>query len=394
MMHDVLAVRPSRPMASNITNLGGATIDLQGGQYVLSQPIVIPPMYGNLHIRDGTLQASSTDFPKDRWLLEIGHVDQCNPVLPPPPDGKHDPQYSCNEFIDVTMVMFDANFVAAGGVQISRVMGTTLTHVFVTGFRHVGIFIAHGHEVMVTNAWLAECYWSNTHYCRSDLHSQSVGIRIDGMDHYITNTIVFDFAKVGVQIWQPANLLEGVHTWNGGGQGIVIGNDASHTTHSVRLLGCYLDYETLDIWDPTNVVVESTFFYFGHVTLKAGHQARINGLTLRFNHYNTQQSVVLEGNFTNIKSVSIQEEVDWAKTTLASQRLDLTNATEFAFDFSEQLLFPTIDRISYTLASSASLSNGGVSHMAHPPNGTRVTVVTSEPIDATVYMTVEQGNNY
>ncbi len=380
LLRDFLDVSPSRPMAANITNLGGATIDLQGGNYLISEPIVIPPFFGNAHIVDGTLQASP-DFPSDRWLIEIGNVDTCNPVKP---DQSHDPQCSCNEFIDLTNILLDANFAAAGGVRVSRVMGTTITEVFVTGFLQVGILISNGHEVMVTNAWLAECYWSTNQWCQQN-HSESVGIRIDGMDHYITNTIVFDFAKVGVEILQPANLLVGVHTWNGGGRGIVVGTKQS-PTHTVRLIGCYLDFQTLNIWDPTQVLIESTFFYYGYVILHSGNQSRVDSLTMRFNYYNMNQSVVLDGTFDTIKSVSIQEEVGWAKTTKSSQRLTLSNATEWTFDFGEQLLFPKIDHVMYSIASNTIISS-----MARPPNGTKVTIVTSEAIDATVYVTVEQG---
>lgn len=375
--------RPKRrPMAAGITDLGGSTIDLQGGVYLISQPIVIPPMFGNAHIIDGTLQASAV-FPPDRWLIEIGNVDTCQPILP---DGQPDQQDSCNEFIDVTGVMLDANFVAAGGVSVSRVMGTTLMNVFVTGFRKIGILVSWGHEVMISNAWLAECYWSDKTKCKGD---QSVGIRLDGMDHYISNTIVFDYARVGVEIRKAANILEGVHTWNGGGSGIVVGT-RNTTANSVRLIGCYLDYATLDIWNPTDILVESTFFYYGHAILHAGITKKVNGLTFRMNKYNTDQSIVLDGTFNSVRQVSIQEEVDWVKTTKATKSLFQANATEWNMDFKSELLFPTIDHVSYTITSS---ENFFFSHMARPPNGTSIKVITSSPVNATVHMTVEQGGN-
>lgn len=383
-----------RPMAANITNLGGITLDLQGGMYLISQPIVIPPYYGNLHIINGSFQASS-EFPPDRWLMEIGSNDDkglfCHPIIPG--TNKTDQQQSCNEFIDVTNVLLDANFRAAGGIRIAQVMGTSLTEVFVTGFLSSGISIVKGHEVMISNAWLAECYWSNAQLCRSDRHSQSIGILVDGMDHYITNTIVFDFAKVGISIRQPANLLVGVHTWNGGGRGIEL------QSHTIRLLGCYLDFETLDIWNPHDILVESTFFYFGHVVLhadEAGSEANIDGLTMRSNHYNTNQSVVLDGTFDRVQSVSIQEEVDWVKTTKAQRSLTLHNATEWTFDFSEPLLFPNIpiDSVGYSVVLLTG-NHQPVSHVAYQPKGTlNVTIAISEPVDATVYVTVEQGGNH
>ncbi len=38
---------------SGIMDLGGAVLDLHGGVYLLSAPVVIPAFYGNFHIMDG-----------------------------------------------------------------------------------------------------------------------------------------------------------------------------------------------------------------------------------------------------------------------------------------------------------------------------------------------------
>jgi hypothetical protein len=46
-----VSARAAVPMASGIANLGGATLDLAGGEYLVSRPIVIPPMVGNVRIR-------------------------------------------------------------------------------------------------------------------------------------------------------------------------------------------------------------------------------------------------------------------------------------------------------------------------------------------------------
>jgi hypothetical protein len=386
LVQDLLNVTTTQKMAAGIIDLGGATIDLEGGQYLLSNPLVIPPMYGNAHIVDGTLRASSS-FPPGRWLLEIGNANTCDPKLP---DGKFDIQYSCNEFIDASSVLLDANFVAAGGIKVERVMGTTLTNVFVTGFTTVGIQVTHGHEVMISDAWLAECYWSNKTNCQNN--PQSIGIRIEGTDHYVRDTIIFDFAKVGVEILGAANILQGVHTWNGGGVGISLGN-ATQRAGANRVIGCYLDYATLDLYDPSDVLVESTFFYYAHAVLRASKSSseeggRIDGLTMRFNHYNTNQSVVLDGTFDHVSGVSIVEEINAAKTTRATKMLFQKNATEWVFEFASELLFPTIDRVSFSLTSS---HPSFFSHMARPPQGTTVTVHTSEAVDATVYISVEQG---
>ena len=85
----------------------------------------------------GTLRAAP-GFPAERWLVEIGSA-ACAPKLP---NGKADGQGSCNEFINLSEMMFDAMHVAAGGVRVAKVMGTTLgPSVFFTGFNQVSVAI-------------------------------------------------------------------------------------------------------------------------------------------------------------------------------------------------------------------------------------------------------------
>jgi hypothetical protein len=99
----------------------------------------------------------------------------------------------------------------------------------------------------------------------------------------VCDIIVFDFAKVGVEILGAANILQGVHTWNVGGVGISLGNATAN-----QVIGCYLDYATLDLYDPSDLLVESTFFYYAHAVLHASKSSseggRIDCLTMRFNH--------------------------------------------------------------------------------------------------------------
>lgn len=63
--------RATSVMASGIRDLGGATLDLEGGLYNISAPLIVPPFYGNLHIVRGTLRASP-QFPANESLIRIG----------------------------------------------------------------------------------------------------------------------------------------------------------------------------------------------------------------------------------------------------------------------------------------------------------------------------------
>ena len=98
-----------------------------------------------MQIVRGTLRASPT-FPSDRWLVEIGS-SSCDPRLP---SGAVDVQGSCGQFINLNEMMFDASHVAAGGVSVSKTMGTTIgPSVFFTGFTTAGVQINGGHECMI-----------------------------------------------------------------------------------------------------------------------------------------------------------------------------------------------------------------------------------------------------
>jgi hypothetical protein len=157
-MQALLASRgPRHAMASNITDLGGATLDLSGGSYLISAPLVIPPLYGNAQIIGGTLRASAA-FPPERFLVEIGSAT-CVPRLP---SGQADVQGSCGQFFNLNEILFDAAHVAAGGVSVSKTMGTTIgPATFFTGFTQAGVRVNGGHEVMIQQAWFCECEWSD-----------------------------------------------------------------------------------------------------------------------------------------------------------------------------------------------------------------------------------------
>ena len=91
----------------------------------------------------------------------------------------------------------------------------------------------------------------------------------------------------------------------------------------------------------------------------------------------------------------VEDEISAEKGTVvqtrARQTLRQTNATEWAFDFSEQLLLPWIDTVMYSLAVPPGAKL--VQHAAEEPQeaqGARVVVRTAEPTTATVTVEVAQ----
>lgn len=392
-------------MAANIVDLGGATLDLRGGEYLISEPLVVPPFVGNCHFRDGTLRAAPS-FPADKWLVMVGDP-ACKPLLP---NGKADGQDSCLEFVTFTDMLFDAAHVAAGGVYIAKAMGATIgPSAFFIGFRKEGIKIDGGHEVMIVDGWLAECYWSKfsplSSYdpCSPEWKSESVGIQINGPDDYLENIIVFGFTRIGVEINGHMNVLYGVHTWNSAplppslqpGVGIQIGGpDSPFNNHNDnRLIGCYLDYNTLDLYDPSHTIVESSMFLGTHAILHAMNRtdrwgdATIEGLVMRYNTFTTGKSIVLDGSFKTTNTVVISDNIN-AKTTRARKSLTQAASTRWEFDFTDALVFPTIDQVQYSVTSD---SAAFVQHFARTPQGAKVVVETSTPVDATVVVEAAQA---
>ena len=61
---------------------------------------------------------------------------------------------------------------------------------------------------MLSEAWLAECYWSANGPCAEK--ADSIAVQINGNDHYLTDVIVFDYAHVGVEVNGAANVLQAV----------------------------------------------------------------------------------------------------------------------------------------------------------------------------------------
>jgi hypothetical protein len=456
-------------MASGIVDLGGATIDLEGGQYLISDPIYIPPLYGNLNILNGELRAGPS-FPTHRWMIEIGNLTECSAL---------DPERGvCHELINLQDLLLHTGegeswngggntspltvgAAAAGGVKVDRIMGMTMDAVFVAGsFHDAGIQVNEGHEVEISNSWVGDHpAWSDDYAGEvpvghrrdgtESVPSKTVGIQINGHDHYITNTFLFGGPAVtsssstpmneqqqqqqqqqreyvGVEINGTAAVLQGVATLmsppatnNSHVTGIQLGNGISGTFGN-RMMGCYLERgNSLDLYSPVRTIVEGTFLNMEPNALRiiAGTTGKstIDGLILRSNIYSlgddenqedrdnnktpatsTIKPISVVGEFYRVRNVQIDDHFDGVQlSTKVTKSLTKENATSWKIDFREELLFSLpIDRIFHSVIVSGSPSDDWVppfSSMARPAVGTLVEVVTSVPVHATVFITVEQA---
>ena len=387
-----------RHLAFNISDCGGATLDLHGGTFLLSAPLALPPWHGNLHITAGTLRAGG-NFPADRWLVELGDPHQvCDHI--------------CHEDITVTSVFFDAAHVAAGGLLSNNAMGCVVSQSYFLGFRSSGVNITGGHEMLVDSCWLGEVWWNEP----VPAHSRSIGILINGNDHAVTDSVLFAFESIGIEINSPGAMIHNVHVWNGlhagNGPGIHLGPGGTAT----RLTDCYWDNSFLNIVDPSRVIVTGGFFYQANVVLVSGPRQSIIGLVLEDNifsaldvpcpaHPRAIPNVQAVGSFArgNVSQVHISDsdvQVSSVPTVASSvsRSLSAVEASVFRFELHESdnttqprvLLFGWIDALQYSVAYTTAGAAGFVAHRADV-NGSSVRVVFERPVSATVFLTASQG---
>lgn len=222
------------------------------------------------------------------------------------------------------------------------------------------------------------------------------------------------------------NILTGVHVWNNIlGHGIELGPLAAQT----RFTGCYLDGNHLVVSDPRELVATDNFFLGAHTVFRSVLSRQLEGVKMGGNiyakmvgHPGDYPSIVLESAwsqgpgavqperllarhpnstasspFLGGSNVDISDEVpgSWLtgggatlKLTRARKALHQGQATRWELDFSDVLLLPSIDDLSYSLVLDDSSL---VRHAARKPQGTTVVIETDSPVDATVVVEAWQG---
>ena len=183
-----------RMMGDNVTDLGGVVIDLEGGDYLISEPIHIPPLYGNLRFQRGTIRATES-FPPSSYLIEVGQ-ELCD----------QGGQGCCNEHLGFENMMLDASLIALGGLRINNTMDTVVgPHMLFVGFREAGLTINGGHESTVSHCWFGQYYYDDPRW----VNSTGKGIWLAGPDSIITQVVVFS-AHIGVHVQGWLNAIDQV----------------------------------------------------------------------------------------------------------------------------------------------------------------------------------------
>ena len=171
--------------------------------------------------------------------------------------------------------------------------------------------------------------------------------------------------------------------------------------HQNRLVACYLDYSSLSVTDPNELVVEGTFFLGVPAVFVSAEATTLQGVYMRGNTYNTggagPDSIHVDSKFVDGEDCAIYDDIAPPGHTLQATRASATVAhletavTEFSFSF-PQLLLPQIEQVEYTF-TAASGDEPWVQHRAIKPNGTNVVVQMSAAVRGQVMMTVAQAVN-
>ncbi|KAL6546203.1 hypothetical protein OROMI_021924 [Orobanche minor] len=401
---------PDFSLLPGITDLGGVTIDLQGGDFRVDRPIRFPPGIGNIVVQGGTLRASDK-FPGDRHLIELWAPDSTT--------RKHSNTMKTGDFFsnrkdwnndgmkyeDITFrdILFDSG-LRGGGLLVIDSIRIRIVDCFFLRFTTQGIMVERGHETFVSGCFLGQHLTDGGD--PDEKHYTGTGIDIASTDNAITDVAVFS-AGIGIVLRGNANVVTGVHCYNKanglGGVGILV-----RSAHN-RITNPYLDFNSIVIEDPHQVHVSGGFFLGGgNIVLKPSITGRISGLNIINNMFagtnDTIPSVVLDGSFGSIDQVVVdQNVVDGMRlisTVAKSRALPVgKNGTRWRANFSSILLFPDkINHVEYSFfvrgGGGGRIGDGGFPHAHAVTNvSSNVVVIESQPaVSAVVSVSVDQYN--
>ena len=381
---------PSRPrLADYVRDCAGATLDLAGGEYLISAPLAIPPGYGDLHVMQGSLHAS-TAFPLDRYLIEIGNSTVGG--------SGHN--------IDVSLsALFLNAFQAAGCIHTEDLLGGVIgPQIYAFNFTKFGILANAGFELTIMQVWAAEFWFDDNRKENGTATGSAVGIYKDGNDGVVDDCVIFS-SKIGLWIGGEANQINAIHTWNlanaNGGTGILA------TAAQQRLTNCYLDWNDVVFTFPTQITFTGGFFLCGaRIRLVAPADGVADGIYIAGNqfigaycHFSGYGAVQADGNFTSVADVSVVGTLADSGIIVRGPTATLTQyasspTSSFLFNFTDRLLFDTTGAPIFTVSTSLVLDTPGqapVPFVARKADGALVRVDVAEPITGAVTVVVDQS---
>ncbi|CAK9136996.1 unnamed protein product [Ilex paraguariensis] len=395
---DAFKVQNSLELLPGVPDLGGVIIDLQGGNYNISNPIRFPAGAGNVLVRGGTLRASET-FPGERHLIELWspNSQKLERTATVHQDNLFDSKYQSDGiyYEDITFqdILFDSNY-RGGGLFVIDSARIRVNNCFFIHFTTDGILVERGHETFISSCFLGQ--HSTVGADKGEKDFSGTGIDLASNDNAITDVVIFS-AATGVILRGQANIVTGVHSYNKatyfGGIGILV------KAAQNRIANCYLDFNAIVIEDPAQVHVTNGYFLGdGNIVLKS-IKGQISGLNIVNNMFcgnpKTMVPIVeLDGQFTTIDQVVIDQN-NVNGMSLRSTVGELTvagNGTQWVADFSSVLMFPNrINHVRYSFYTQGGLVGFPASAVTNVSNN--VVIVESEKaVNGVVSIVVDQHN--
>ncbi|XP_004487915.1 polygalacturonase QRT3-like [Cicer arietinum] len=371
-------------LLEGIRNLGGAQINLEGGNYLISRSLKLPEAgVGNLMIHGGTIKASD-NFPEEGYIIDLS-----------PSSNSSSSSYNF-EYITLKDLLLDSKY-RGGGISVINSVRTNIENCYITHFTTNGILVKSGHETYIRNSFIGQHITAGGD--QQERNFTGIGINLQGNDNAVTDVVIFS-ADIGILVTGQANTFSGIHCYNKatgfGGTGIYLQLPGLTQT---RIVNSYMDYTSIVAEDPVQLHISSTFFLGdANIVFKSIHGV-VNGVTIVDNMFSgSNQGVEIvhldesnNSNFHEIDQVVVDRNIVRGmklKATVAKMSME-GNGSLWNVDFNNILIFPNlIKNVQYSLSS---VGTTFPNHALRNVSDNKVVIQTNEAVVANVFVTVDQS---
>ncbi|KAG6641440.1 polygalacturonase QRT3-like [Carya illinoinensis] len=385
-------------LLEGIQNLGGAQINLDGGNYVITQPLRLPATgVGNLMIHGGTLRASD-DFPTDGYLIDLSASSTSNNEENR--ESSKDAEllsssspYNC-EYITLRDLMLDSNY-RGGGIAVINSLRTSIDNCYISHFTTNGILVQGGHETYIRSSFLGQHITAGGDHGERDFSGTAINLM--GNDNAVTDVVIFS-AAIGIMVSGQANILSGVHCYNKatgfGGTGIYLKLPGLTQT---RIVNSYLDYTGIVAEDPLQLHISNSFFLGDAYIVLKSIKGVAHGVNIVDNMFcGSDKGIEIvqldqsNGPFKDIDQVVIERNNVRGmniKSTVARGSVN-GKGNLWVVDFNNVLIFPNLIRnVQYSLSATGSQFPN---HALRNVSNNIVEIQTDLDIPATVFVIADQ----
>lgn len=223
----------SNVIANNLhnssNNLGALTLSGGGGQYLISNSILLHSNSGNYNISNLTLKASNT-FPADAYIFDKNITS------------------GTADFVSFSKVNIDCNNVA-NGIRLNTVIRFKLDSIDILNSKSYGIYLSTvGFECMFSNIFI-----------KNNTIEGVAGIYITGgfTDNHFTDCVIERFYN-GIVNRAQANRFNRMHMYSINSNGYGVYQELSSSGNSY--INCYFDGCKVKIDNPKNIIFTNNSF--------------------------------------------------------------------------------------------------------------------------------------